>query len=63
MQHAEHAVIPFPADRTGIRRLAHQHAERGTPIQFGLFPSAVDQIAYENAYNEHARQLAQEHAE
>lgn len=61
--HTAETVAQFPTDRASIRRMAQNHADAGLPLQLGLYASLTDQLAYEHAYNERARDLAGEIAE
>lgn len=56
------AVVPFPVDRALVRRRAMRDADAGLPITACPF-GPTDVLAYEHAYNEHARQIAGEIAE
>lgn len=61
--HTVETVAQFPTDRAAIRRMAQNHADAGQPLQQGLFRNMTDQLSYEHAYHERARDLAGEIAE
>jgi len=57
------AVIPFPLERSAVRRHAIADAEAGRPADVSRFTLGSDAITYELAYQQRMRELDGEVAE